>query len=57
MTEDCNHKYKRPKWGFYEESKELHCLSRCVALRFENFLTSIRYFSWLKDLNLDGLAV
>ena len=27
---------KRPKWGFYEESKELHCLTRCVALRWEN---------------------
>ena len=32
---ECDHKCKRPKWGFYEESKELHCLTRCVALRFE----------------------
>ena len=45
------------EWGFYEESKsELHCLTRCVALKFENLLTSSRYFSELKDLSLDGLA-
>ena len=31
-------------------------LTRCVALRFENLLTSSRYFSELKDLSLDGLA-
>ena len=42
---------------FYEESKELHCLTRCVALRFENLVTSSRYFSELKDLSLDGLAM
>ena len=42
---------------FYEESKELHCLTRCVALKIENLLTSSRYFSELKDLNLDGLAM
>ena len=28
-----------------------------VALRFKNFLTSKRYFSELKDLSLDGLAM
>ena len=43
--------------GFYEESKELHCLTRCVALKFKNLLTSSRYFSELKDLSLDGLAM
>ena len=31
--------------------------NRCVALRFENLLTSSRYFSELKDLSLDGLAM
>ena len=31
--------------------------NRCVALRFENLLTSSRYFSGLKDLSLDGLAM
>ena len=36
---------KRPKWGFYIELKELHCLTRCVALRLKNLLTSSRYFS------------
>ena len=30
---------------------------RCVALRFENLLTSSRYFFQLKDLSLDGLAM
>ena len=24
--------------SFYKESRELHILTRCVALRFENFL-------------------
>ena len=24
MTKECDHKSKRPKWGFYEESKELY---------------------------------
>ena len=50
----CDHKCKRPKWGFYEESKELHCLTRCVALRFKNLLTSSHYFFELKDLSLDA---
>ena len=33
------------------------CLTRCVALRFENLSTSSRYFSELKDLSLDDLAM
>ena len=57
MTERMRSLCKRPKRGFYEESKELHCLTRCVALKFENLLTSSRYFSELKDLSLDGLAM
>ena len=32
-------------------------MTRCVALKFENLLTSSRYFSELKDLSLDGLAM
>ena len=36
---------------FYKESKELHYLTRCVAPRFENLLTSSRYFSELKHLS------
>ena len=28
-----------------------------IALRFENLLTSSRYFSELKDLSSDGLAM
>ena len=54
---ECDHKRKRPKWGFYKKSKELHCLTRCVALKFEDLSTSNRYFSELKDLSLDGLAM
>ena len=50
-------KRRRPKWGFYEESKGLHCATRCIALRFENLLTSSRNFYKLKDLSLDGLAM
>ena len=42
--------------SFHEKSKKLHCLTRCVALRFENLSTSSRYFSESKDLSLDGLA-
>ena len=56
-TKKCDHKCKRPKLGFYTESKDLHCLIRCVVLRFENLLTSSRYFFELKDLSLDGLAM
>ena len=36
---------KRPKWGFYEELKELHFLTRCLTLR---------YFYELKDFSFDG---
>ena len=39
------------------KSMELHYLARCVALRFENLLTSSRYFFELKDLSLDGLSM
>ena len=45
------------EFELYEKLKKLHCLTRCVALRFENLLTSSRYFSELKDLSLDGLAI
>ena len=41
----------------YKESKELHCFTRCFAPRFENIVTSSRYFSELKDLSSDGLAM
>ena len=32
-------------------------VTRCLDLRFKNRLTSSRYFSELKDLSLDGLAM
>ena len=38
-------------------TKELHYLTRCVALKFENLVTSGRYFFELKGLSLDGLAM
>ena len=42
---------------FYEELKEFHCLTRCIALRLKNILTSSRYLFELKYLSLDGLAM
>ena len=42
---------------FYDKSKELRCLTRCVDLRFKNLSTSSCYFSDLKDLSLSGLAM
>ena len=41
---------------FTKNRRIFHCLTRCVALRFKNLLTSSRYFSELKDLSLDGLT-
>ena len=35
----------------------IDCLTRCVAQRFKNLLTSSRYFSELKKLCLDGLVM
>ena len=32
-------------------------LTRCAALRFENLLTSRRYFSKSKDRSLDGFTM
>ena len=58
----------RPKWGFYEESKELHCLTRCVALScgwssrdrsrvsrhiFES-LVSVSPWTWTSSLDLES---
>ena len=57
MTERMQSQVQAYETRFYEESKELHCLTRCVALGFENLLTSSRYFSELKDLSLDGLTM
>ena len=50
MTERMRSQVQASEMRFYKESKELHCLTRCVALRFKNLLTSSRYFSELKDL-------
>ena len=38
------------------EGVTVHCLTKCVALRFENLLTSSRYFE-LKHFSLGGLAM
>ena len=37
--------------------RRIEGVTKCLALRFENLLTSSRYFSELKDLSLDGLAM
>ena len=42
MTERVRSQEQASEMRFFEESKELHCLTRCVALRFENLLTSSR---------------
>ena len=57
MTERVRSQRQASEIRFLRKSKELHCLTKCVALRFENLLTSSRYFSELKDLSLDGLAM
>ena len=57
MTEKVRSQVQASEGSFSEESKELHCLTRCVAVRFRNLLTSSHYFSELKDLSLDGLAM
>ena len=56
MTERMPSQVQASKMKFFEASKELHCLTRFIALRFENLLTSSRCFSELKDLSLDGLT-
>ena len=57
MTKRMQSQVQASEMSFYKDSKELLCLTKCVALRFENLLTSSRYFSELKDLRLDGLAM
>ena len=62
MTERVRSQMKASEMRFLRRMEEvtlfkLHCLTRCVALRFENLFTSNRYFSESKDLSLDGLAM
>ena len=57
MTKRVRSQVQASEIGFYKKSKELHCLTRCVSLRFENLLALSGYFSELKDLSLDGLAM
>ena len=38
MTERVRSQVLASEMRFYEELKELHCLTRCVALKFENLL-------------------
>ena len=57
MTERVRSQVQTSEMRFCEKSKELRCSTKYVALRFENLSTSSRYFSELKDLTLDGLAM
>ena len=57
MIERIRSQVQASETRFYKELKGFHSLTRCVALRFENLLTSSRYFSELKDLSLDSLAM
>jgi len=52
-----DHKCKRPKWDFCEESKKLRYWTKCVALKLENLLTSSRCIFESKGLSLDGLSM
>ena len=56
MTKRVRSQVQASEMRLLRKSKELHCLTRCVALRFENLSTSSRYYSALKDLSLDDLA-
>ena len=57
MTERMRSQAQASEMRFLRRTKELHCLTRCVALRYENLLTLSRYFSELKNLSLDGLVM
>ena len=57
MTERVRSQVQVSEIRFYEESKELHWVTKCETLRLENFLISSSYFSELKNLSLDGLAM
>ena len=60
MTERVRSQVQASEMRFLRKNMKrvtVHCLTRFVALRFENLLTSSRYFSELKDLSLGGLAM
>ena len=54
MTERVRSQMQVFKLRFLGKSKVLRCLTKFVTLRLENFSTSSRYFSGLKDLSLDS---
>ena len=57
MTERMRSRVQGFEMRFLRRIEESHYSTRYVALKFENLLTSSRYFSELKDLSLDGLAM
>ena len=56
MTERMRSQVQGSEMRFLRRIEGVTLLKRCVALRFENLLTSSRYFSELKVLSFDGLA-
>ena len=52
---ECDHKCKRP--NFCKKSKKLRSSTKFTTLCFKNHSTSSRYFSGLKDICLNGLAM
>ena len=57
MTERVRSQVQASEMRFSRRIEGVHCLTRCVAMRFENPLKLSRYFSELKELCLDGLIM
>ena len=58
MTERMRSQVQASEMRFLRRIKGVTLFNKVrIALRFENLLTSSRYFSELKDLSLDGLAM
>ena len=57
MTERVRSQTQASEMRFLPKIKELRCLTNFVTLRFENLLTSSRYFSGSKNLSLGDLTM
>ena len=58
MTERVRWQAQTSEMSFlYEESKAIHYLTRCIARRFKNLVTSSYYFFERKDRSLDSLVM
>ena len=58
MTERVRSQVQASEMRFVRKTEEVTLFNKVrIALRFKNLLTSNRYFSELKDLSLDDLAI